>query len=131
MVGVVTNLVVALKITTTTLVPASCPDGIEGCLVQHLKEHTEVQYVEPKADPTCAPVDVLVPDTGAVRSAWMDAEKARDEAFMSGCSNVVTVPIRAYTEGRIATKRSPRIVGLIHVPEFTKAVEELDKGGHK
>lgn len=44
MTGVVTNVVAALAITTTRIVPVPCPDGIEGCCVLHTEEVSETRY---------------------------------------------------------------------------------------
>ena len=43
---VVTNaLVMCFEIETTQLVPAACPDGIEGCCVAHYQEVKKKRYV--------------------------------------------------------------------------------------
>ena len=41
---VVTNVVAALAITTTRLVPVPCPDGIEGCCVLHTDFVSDTRY---------------------------------------------------------------------------------------
>ena len=48
---VVTNLITALAITTTYLVPAPCPDNIPGCLVYHQKEQKTTTYEPVKIQP--------------------------------------------------------------------------------
>lgn len=47
--SVVTNIVIALAITTTQEVQCPCPDGIQGCCVLHTKEVSETRYEPIKA----------------------------------------------------------------------------------
>lgn len=47
--SVVTNVVMALAITTTRTVPVPCPDGVEGCCVLHEKIITDTRYEPVKA----------------------------------------------------------------------------------
>lgn len=42
--SVVTNVVMCFAITTTRLVPVSCPDGFPGCCVLHTKYVSETRY---------------------------------------------------------------------------------------
>lgn len=44
MTSVVTNVVAALAITTTRLVPVPCPDGMVGCCVLHTDLVSETRY---------------------------------------------------------------------------------------
>ena len=46
---VVTNLIMALAISTTTHIPTACPDNLPGCLVYHTKPSTSTEYIPAKA----------------------------------------------------------------------------------
>lgn len=48
--SVVTNVVLALAITTTQEVQCPCPDGIQGCCVLHTKQVSHTRYEPIKVD---------------------------------------------------------------------------------
>lgn len=51
--SVVTNVVLALAITTTQEVPCHCPDGIQGCCVMHTKKVSHTRYEPIKVNEYC------------------------------------------------------------------------------
>jgi len=137
---VVTNLVVALQIVTTSLVDCPCPDNDPGCLVNHKRESRTVRYEIPKVDSECMNADgsqslkCLAMD-GFDYSTWdVNIVNIQHELDWTGCSKCLHIPVRAfkYCPGCDSKIFSDRIIGLLNVHDVNIALREINsRNKHK
>ena len=113
--SVVTNIVLALAITTTQEVQCPCPDGIEGYCVMHTKEVSHTRY---------EPIKVKeVGDDGCSAGVSLDINHVIRSMNFAYCKRTPPrfVPVKVYVENATGYpySHSKHTVGFL----MTDAVE--------
>ena len=122
--SVVTNVVLALAITTTQEVPCPCPDGIQGCCVLHTKEVSNTRY---------EPVRVKeVDDDSAHRGVSLEINhvvRSINFAYF-GKEPPKFIPVKVYKEGNV-NKHSRRVVGFLMIDAIELEADLFDADARK